>query len=142
MFLNNKIDVGSFVFYFGAIAGFSNWLTSILNRFSSIISDNIGINRLRAYYDVEDKFNHKKGISLPQKNEIPYEIEFCNLKYAYPGSENPAIDNINFKINKGERLAVVGQNGAGKTTALYRCRNMTNPRRNITPTLTRGKTCL
>ena len=116
MLLNNKIDVGSFVFYFGAIAGFSGWLSSILNRFSSIVSDNIGINRLRAYYDVEDKFNHGKGISLPTKDETPYEIEFRNLTYAYPGSAKPAINNISFKINKGERLAVVGSNGAGKTT--------------------------
>ena len=116
MLQNNKIDVGSFVFYFGAIAGFSGWISSILTKFSSIISDNMEINRLRAYYDVEDKFNHKKGTALPLKDEIPYEIEFNNLTYAYPGSKKTAIDNISFKINKGERLAVVGANGAGKTT--------------------------
>jgi ABC-type multidrug transport system fused ATPase/permease subunit len=116
MLLNNEIDVGSFVFYFGAIAGFSGWLSSILIGFSAIVSDNFWINRLRAYYDVEDKFNHGKGISMPTKDEIPYEIEFRNLTYTYPGAVKPVVDNFNFKINKGERLAVVGSNGAGKTT--------------------------
>ncbi|MCL2774067.1 MAG: ABC transporter ATP-binding protein/permease [Oscillospiraceae bacterium] len=116
MLLNNKIDVGSFVFYFGAIAGFSGWLSSIIGKFNSVASQNIGINRLRAYFDLEDKFNHGKGIALSAKDEIPYEIEFRNLIYTYPGAEKPAVDNINFKIKKGERLAVVGVNGAGKTT--------------------------
>ena len=114
MFLDNKIDLGSFIFYFGIIAGFSNWLSSVIGQFSTIAAQNIDINRLRAYLEVEDKFNHGAGIALPK--EMPYEIEFKNLSYTYPGAEKPAVDNISFKINKGERLAVVGVNGAGKTT--------------------------
>jgi len=116
MLLNNKINIGSFVFYFGAIAGFSGWLSSIISQFNSIVSQSIDINRLRAYLEAEDKFNHGVGIPLPLKSEVPYEIEFQNLTYTYPEAEKPAIDNINFTIKKGERLAIVGVNGAGKTT--------------------------
>lgn len=116
MLLNDRIDVSSFIFYFGAIAGFSNWLSTVINRFNTIISQSIDINRLRAYLEAEDKFNHSEGVCLPNNDEIPYEIEFKDLTYYYRGSEKPAVDKLSFKINKGERLAVVGQNGAGKTT--------------------------
>lgn len=116
MLLNNKIDVGSFVFYFGAIAGFSGWLSSIVSKFNTVISQNIEINRLRAYLEIEDKFNHGEGIPLPSGNEIPYEITLKNLSYSYQGSDKSAVDEVSLTINKGEKVAIVGLNGAGKTT--------------------------
>ena len=45
-----------------------------------------------------------------------FEIEFDNVSFKYPGSTTYALRNINFKINNGEHLAVVGKNGSGKTT--------------------------
>ncbi|MCL2815399.1 MAG: ABC transporter ATP-binding protein/permease [Oscillospiraceae bacterium] len=116
MLLNDKIDVGGFIFYFGAVAGFSGWLSSITGQFGEIAAQSAAINRMRAYFEFEDRFNHGEGIALPSESEIPYEIEFENLSYTYPASDKPAIDNISFKIKKGERLAIVGVNGAGKTT--------------------------
>ena len=118
MFLNYSIDLGSFVFYFAAIAGFSGWLSSIMGKFNTIFTQSADINRLRAFYEIEDRFNSGEGIPLPQATDIPYDIEFKNLTYYYPGSEKPAVDGINVKINKGERLAIVGVNGAGKTTLI------------------------
>ena len=116
MLLDGRIDVGGFIFYFGAIAGFSNWLSTIVNRFNTINSQSLDISRLRAYLETGDKFNRGPGVSLPSASEIPYEIEFKNLTYYYPGSEKPAVDCIDLTIKKGERLAVVGVNGAGKST--------------------------
>lgn len=45
-----------------------------------------------------------------------FEIEFNNVSFRYPKSDNYALKNINLKINNGEKLAVVGRNGSGKTT--------------------------
>lgn len=45
-----------------------------------------------------------------------YDIEFKNVSFKYPGSQTYALRNINLKINSGEKLAVVGRNGSGKTT--------------------------
>ncbi len=45
-----------------------------------------------------------------------YEVEFCNVSFRYPGTETWALRHISLKFRAGERLAVVGQNGSGKTT--------------------------
>ncbi len=45
-----------------------------------------------------------------------FEIEFNNVSFKYPKSDNYALKNINIRINNGEKLAVVGRNGSGKTT--------------------------
>lgn len=44
------------------------------------------------------------------------EIEFKNVYFRYPSAKSDTLKNISLKINKGERLAVVGRNGSGKTT--------------------------
>lgn len=116
MLLNNKVEVGTFVFYFGAIAGFSGWLSSIIGQYNSIASYSTDINRLRIFLEVEDKFNHSKGLPLPDKSQIPYSIEMKNISYIYPGNDTPVINNMSLTINAGEKLAIVGLNGAGKTT--------------------------
>ena len=45
-------------------------------------------------------------------------IEFRNVSYTYPGAESPALKEVSFKINKGERIALIGKNGSGKTTCI------------------------
>lgn len=43
-------------------------------------------------------------------------IEFKNVSFTYPSAENSTINDMSFKVNKGENIAIVGENGAGKTT--------------------------
>jgi ATP-binding cassette subfamily B protein len=47
-----------------------------------------------------------------------YKIEFKNVSFKYPGSETYALKNLNLKFKSGQRMAVVGQNGSGKTTMI------------------------
>lgn len=118
MVINGKIGAGDFVFYFGAIVGFSAWLNGIVNNINDVIHKGIVTGYYREYFDIEDKFNHEVGCRLPDANELPVEIEFKNVSYRYASAEQDkyALKNINLKIKKGEKLAIVGANGAGKTT--------------------------
>jgi ATP-binding cassette subfamily B protein len=54
----------------------------------------------------------------PVTTELSFEksIRFENVSYSYPATDHPAVDNLNFIINKGETIVLVGENGAGKTT--------------------------
>ncbi|MCB1192565.1 MAG: ABC transporter ATP-binding protein [Leptospiraceae bacterium] len=54
-----------------------------------------------------------KPLNLPK---LKNGIEYKNVSYCYPGSDKPAIKNINLYINKGDTIAIVGHSGAGKST--------------------------
>lgn len=118
MVFNNEIGAGDFVFYFGAITGFSAWLNGIGNKVNDITHKSIKIGYYREYFDIEEKYNHGKGCPLPCDKELPVSIEFNGVSFKYPSEEGEkyAIKNINLNIRKGEKLAIVGANGAGKTT--------------------------
>ncbi|MDE7298607.1 MAG: ABC transporter ATP-binding protein/permease, partial [Lachnospiraceae bacterium] len=79
------------------------------------VSKNIGW--LRQYFEMEDR----KRSFLPEEPDVlqaapEYEIEFCNVSYTYRGVDKPTLKNLSFTLHRGERLALVGLNGAGKTT--------------------------
>ena len=118
MVFNNEIGAGDFVFYFGAITGFSAWLNGIGNKVNDIVHKSIKIGYYREYFEIEEKYNHGAGCPLPTKQDLPMDIELNNVSFKYPSSdgEKYALKNVNLKINKGEKLAIVGANGAGKTT--------------------------
>lgn len=50
--------------------------------------------------------------------EMIGDIEFRNVTFYYPNSKNPVLKNLNFKINAGETVALVGESGAGKSTII------------------------
>lgn len=110
------MTLGSFVLYFGAVGGFSTWLSGIVENINSLNSISLSTCDLRNYLEMEDKTNREKGVELPKDFELPCDIELRNLYYKYPGADEYTIRGINLHIKKGEKLALVGVNGAGKTT--------------------------
>ena len=54
-------------------------------------------------------------------------IEVKNISYTYPGSTVTAVENVSMKIEKGERVAIIGQNGAGKSTTVKLMNNIYKP---------------
>ena len=114
--LYRDMAIGNFVLYFGAIGGFSNWISGIIQDINDLNRVHLDTSDLREYFDMEDKMNRGVGVDLPKSWELPIDIELRNLYYKYPGAEDYAIKDFNLHIRKGEKLALVGVNGAGKTT--------------------------
>jgi ABC-type multidrug transport system fused ATPase/permease subunit len=112
--LDKSISITTFTLYVGIISGFSTWLNSAVTAFSNLKRANLGVNDFRHYMEIDEVFNHKEGSKLPET--FPLEIEFKNVSFRYPGAESDTLTQLSFKIKKGSKVALVGNNGAGKTT--------------------------
>ena len=73
---------------------------------------------VKQYLDFMDIKNKKDEGTLPveKRDDDKFMIEFENVSFHYPGSEKNVLENFSIRFNIGERLAVVGRNGSGKTT--------------------------
>lgn len=113
LYLKGGITIGSFTMYFATIAGFTGWMKSIMNNIVHIRAQNLYINDLRKFLEIENEKETENTHPLPQ---TPYSIEFRNISFKYPNSENYVFKNFSIFIPTKQRLALVGHNGAGKTT--------------------------
>jgi ATP-binding cassette subfamily B protein len=114
------LTAGAVVKYAGIIYRFSQSVTNVFNALEEYaVSSNRQLSTLE-YLNIEDVL--KKGTLPVEKrafcdgSDNEYEIEFRDVSFQYPGSDTCALRHINLKFRVGERLAVVGMNGSGKTT--------------------------
>ncbi|MEG0671390.1 ABC transporter ATP-binding protein [Clostridium sp.] len=114
MVLKGGMSIGNFTMYFATISGFAAWMQGILENIAHINAQNLYVNDFRDFIE----FQGENGDTISKKipKDITYEIEFKNVSFKYPKSEKYVYKNLNLEIKKGERLAIVGVNGAGKTT--------------------------
>lgn len=115
MVLDNRLSIGSFTMYFAAIASFASTMTLIMTDIAHINAQNLYINDLRTFLERKEESEALNPKKLPSG---PYEIEFKNVSFKYPGSETYVYEDISFTIKAGQKLAIVGHNGAGKTTLI------------------------
>lgn len=111
--VNGGISAGDFVLYFNSIFRLKVATSEWCNNMSGYQWISGNINNYREYLEIEDVTNRGEGKPLPTGE---CEIEFRNVTYTYGGAENSTLSNLSFTLHKGEKLALVGLNGAGKTT--------------------------
>lgn len=113
IWLNGKISVGEFVFYFGLVSGIADFLQGIIGDVAKLCTRADKIIYYREFFDFPNTFNHEKGAALP---DSPVKVEFKDVWFRYDGAKDYTLKGISFTIKEGEKLALVGVNGAGKTT--------------------------
>lgn len=111
--VNGGIGAGDFVLYFNAVFKLKEATSDWCNNMSGYQWISGNINNYREYMEMEDTTNQGEGKPVPTGE---CEIEFRNVTYTYGGADKPTINNLSFTLHKGEKLALVGLNGAGKTT--------------------------
>lgn len=115
--VSQEIDLTTFTFLIGIITGFSMWLNGFTDASNSLRSCNISVSEYRQCIESIEESTADKNVSDVDL-ELPLTIEFINVTFFYPNAKKPVIENLNFKIKAGEKLALVGNNGAGKTTII------------------------
>ena len=116
--IGNGLSVSEFLLFFGAVGGFTAWVSGILSGFNTFHKQSLDISSVRECLEFPEPFKFEDGEPIKTKENKLYEIRLENVSYRYPGADKDTLTNINLTLHPGEKLAVVGLNGAGKTTLI------------------------
>lgn len=111
--IKNSLPVSKFSLFISCALSFSSVIESMVNTSTSFLRYSQYVAPIMELVELP--------LPLEKKDAIPFEgeietIEFRNVSFTYPRTTSKILDNVSFKINKGEKISVVGLNGAGKTT--------------------------
>ena len=109
------LSLGTMTLLAGAIAGASTNIQAFFSTFSIIADQALFMTDLLEFFSVEPKIVSKPGALLAPR-PIRQGFEFKNVSFAYPGNPRVVLNNINFRLEPSSRIALVGENGQGKTT--------------------------
>jgi len=113
--VQGKMTVGTLTFLTGAIAGASANLQLIFSTFSSIADQSLFLTDLLQFFAVKPTvFSKPNALKTPRP--IQHGIEFRDVSFSYPGGGRAILKNLNLFLRPDERIALIGENGEGKTT--------------------------
>ena len=112
--VNGNMSIGNFTLYLASSMTFFEYINNLLNAVSDLFAKSREYDDFRSFMDIDGGDNNSGGKEMSVCNR--YEFTFRNVSFKYPKAENYALNNVNLTLKAGERLAVVGLNGAGKST--------------------------
>lgn len=114
--LSGQMSVGDFTFFIDMLDRGINSVGGTVGNLGWMYENNLYVNH---FFEVMNlpKIVKEPVNPIPIDSKInPPEIEFRNVSFSYPNTKKRIVKNLNFKIKSGENIALVGVNGAGKTT--------------------------
>jgi ATP-binding cassette, subfamily B, bacterial len=115
--LHGVYDIGQFTFLTTAIQQASSNLQQVFSTASGIADQALFLTDLIAFFEMEPTVNSNPN-GLPAPKPIQSGFEFRNVSFTYPGTNRTVLKNFNLKLSTGERIALIGENGQGKTTVV------------------------
>jgi ATP-binding cassette subfamily B protein len=115
--LHGKYTVGAFFLITTSIQQASGNLQQAFSTASGIADQALFLTDLIGFFELQPVVRSKPN-ALPAPRPIRRGFEFRNVSFAYPGTERRVLKNFNFTIAPGERIALIGENGQGKTTVV------------------------
>ena len=112
--LKQGLTVTDFVFYLGLIGGFAGWFTKISKAISELRQRSIQVDDYRVFLDLEDDFS--KDGEVPENHFESIDIVFEHVSFRYEGAKTDTLHDVSFSMKAGSHMALVGLNGAGKST--------------------------
>jgi ATP-binding cassette, subfamily B, bacterial len=109
------LTIGTLTFLAGAIQQASSNIQQIFSTLAGIADQALFLTDLLAFFEMQPTI-HSKPDARPAPQPIVRGFEFRNVSFRYPGSSRLILDRVNLCIYPGERVALIGENGQGKTT--------------------------
>ena len=113
--LFGKWGIGTFYFLNTAIVNASSNIQQVLSTLSGIADQALFLTDLLAFFDMKPTIQSKPN-ALPAPRPIGRGFEFRDVSFVYPGTDRLVLNRLNFRLGPGERVALIGENGQGKTT--------------------------
>lgn len=110
---DGQISMGSFMMYISAVTSFASATRQIIHSLVEIQTYDLYYSNLDTYLSVPA--NLRSGTLKITSHKKPI-VEFRNVSFKYPGNEYFTIKNVSISLQPGEKLLIVGENGAGKST--------------------------
>ena len=108
-------DVGSVTQYVGAATALAVNISALTEMIGELKTNSRYVDQAFQFLDIPNAM-YQGSLTTEKRSDRRYEVEFKNVSFKYPGSENWALKNVSMKFKVGKRLAIVGENGSGKTT--------------------------
>ncbi len=113
--LAGAFGIGSITQYISSLTTLASNLSALLVAFGTLKANVPFMNNLYKFLDIPNKM-YQGSLTTEKRSDKHYEIEFKDVSFKYPNSEQYALHHVNMKFKVGKRLAIVGENGSGKTT--------------------------
>ena len=113
--VGGALSIGTLTFLAGAIQQASSNIQQIFSTLAAIGDQALFLTDLLAFFEMQPTIRSKPN-ALPAPRPIEHGVEFRNVSFSYPGNPRLVLDQINFHLHRDERLALIGENGQGKTT--------------------------
>ncbi len=113
--LGGAFGVGSVTQYVSAVTTFSGNAALLLSTVSYMQANAEFLRTIYTFLDIPNSM-YQGSLTTEKRSDRQYEVEFKDVSFRYPGSDLWALRHVNMKFKVGKRLAIVGENGSGKTT--------------------------
>ena len=113
--VHGQLSLGDLTFLSGSFLRMRTLMESVLNRFSSIAESALHLRDLFDFFSLQPDIRSKSG-ALPFPKPVREGFVFENVSFHYPNSDQSVLRNVSFRLGPQEKLALVGENGADKTT--------------------------
>lgn len=107
--------VGSVTQYVGAITIMLNSITTLIREGGNVMLNVPYLQKNFELLDAPERM-YKGTLSTEKRSDRKFEIEFRNVSFRYPDADRYVLNNVSFRFAIGDRLAIVGENGSGKST--------------------------
>lgn len=110
--VNKSIGIGDLQYNLSMVSRLRSQSQDLMSNVNRFLNNNTRLIELQKFMDIEPQ-TEKSGTRLPSANP---KIEFCNVSFRYPNSEQYVLKNCSFTIEPHEKIGLIGLNGAGKST--------------------------
>ncbi len=119
---DGSVQIGAFILIYNSVNNMQVAMTNMFDRFDVISDQGRYLEDYETIMGYEEEFSEEsKDSKLETYNRVNKKdndivIKFENVSFTYPGSDREIIKNLNLTIRQGEKIAIIGENGSGKST--------------------------